>query len=494
MKRILVCGLCPLPFENTRQSFGPGIRTWQLARGLALAGFDVHLVAMKIPGAFAGTDALSEETRDDVRIERLDDSEFFTAAEIRRRIDELRPDAVVGATVYGSFVLADAGPQAPFWADQFGHFMAEAQAKARLESANWPLGRFWGYLEPVLRTADKISVVSERQRFAAIGELGLVGRLTAETCGYELTAVVPCAMVPASDVPLRPLLRGREVPDEAFVVLWSGGYNVWSDVDTLWRGLELAMDRDSRVQFVSTGGQIDRHDERTYQRFERLVAGSRHAERCHLQGWVEAELVPSYQAEADLGVLAELPIYEGLLGSKNRIIQWLGSGLPVAYNRHGDLGELLAAKGLGLVFEIGDAAGLGERILWAASHRDDLRRLAADARDYAQQELSFAATTRPLVEWARDPVPAPDAALRPTISSPADFGPPKSPKPNPLAEKLAEAERYADSLAVELRRSRSELGAIYRSRTWRLWMAYVALRRRILRPFLRTERPAGGAQ
>ena len=424
MSKILVCGICPLPFENTRQSFGPGIRSWQFARGLERAGHEVHLVAMKIQEAYAESPAVREETFEGVRVERLADKEFFDASEIERRLRDLRPDAAVGATVYGSNVLARATPKLPFWADQFGHFMAEAQAKARLEGANWPVANFWAYLEPVLRSADKFSTVSDRQRYALMGELGVIGRLTHETCGYEFTSFVPCALVPRPAEEPRRLLRGTAYPDDAFVVLWSGGYNVWSDVETLFRGLEIAMEQDPRIHFVSTGGEIPGHDERTYQGFRQNVEQSAHRGRYHLQGWVDAELIPSYEAEADLGVLTDVAIYEGQLGSKNRIIQWLGHGLPAVYNAIGDLGDLLAGERLGLTFPPGDASALAREILWASGHRDELREMASRAHTYSRREFSFEATTRGLAEWARDPVRAPDATWRRHVLGPADFAAP----------------------------------------------------------------------
>src|SRR4030042_1369409 len=97
--------------------------------------------------------------------------------------------------------------------------------------------------------AARLPVVSESQRRAAIGELGAVGRLTAETCGYELVSVIPCAHVPPEEAPPRTdaragrVARGRIVPDDAFVVLWSGGFNVWSDVATLGAGAGTATRR-----------------------------------------------------------------------------------------------------------------------------------------------------------------------------------------------------------------------------------------------------------
>ena len=53
--------------------------------------------------------------------------------------------------------------------------------------------------------------------------------------------MIPCGLVdePAEETgPSDPIVRGRHVPEGAFIVLWSGGYNVWSDVDTLFAGLE----------------------------------------------------------------------------------------------------------------------------------------------------------------------------------------------------------------------------------------------------------------
>ena len=414
MTRVLVAGLSPLPFENARMSYGPGIRTWQFAWSLARAGHEVRLVAMRAPG-YDHAAAPAREARHGVSIERLSDVAFFDPSRMRRLVRELRPEALVGASLYGSAALVPAAPGLPFWADQFGHAMAEAQAKASLEARNWPVAHTWSFLAPVLRTADRLSVVSERQRYATIGELGAIGRLTAETCGYDFTAVVPCALVPPEEAPpSRPVpegrvVRGRLVPEDAFVVLWSGGFNVWSDVETVVRGLETAMSHERRIHFVATGGAIPGLDQSTWTRFRDSVARSPHRERFHLEGWVAAEQVAAYVSEADLGILADRPIYEGLLGSKNRVVQWMGAGLPVLYNRIGDLGDLLEERRLGLTFPADDASALAERIAWAARHSSDLRGMAERARAVAHSELTFEATTRPLVEWAAAPRRAPDA-------------------------------------------------------------------------------------
>lgn len=429
MTRILMAGLCPLPFENTEKSFGPGIRTWQMAQSLAAAGHQVRLLALRIPGTYQ-PDHIGEsghEERDGVSIERLGEAQFFDPATFAAALAAAPPpQAAVGATLYGSYVLARHAPVCPFWADQFGHVMAEAQAKALLEKANWPIAHFWNLLAPILRHADHLSVVSERQRWAAIGELGLAGRLGWENCGHELVSAMPCALIPRQgQLPDGRLLRGKVLPEDAFAVFWSGGYNVWSDVDTLFAGLEAVMAEEPRLHFVSTGGEIGGHDEKTYRRFEDHVAGSLFRGRYHLLGWVEADLVPRYQAEMDLGILTEIAIYEGQLGHKNRVVQWMGGGLPVLYNRVGDLGDVLEQEGgLGLTFKVGDAADLAAQLRRAIAYPGALAKMADRARAYTLENLTFAATTRELVAWAAAPKHSPDVQVRKGISSPADFAPP----------------------------------------------------------------------
>jgi glycosyltransferase involved in cell wall biosynthesis len=420
--RILVCGLCPLPFENTRKTYGPGIRTWQFARPLARRGHQVRILAMRIGDAYGGDLPAPTETREGIEIQRVSDGELLTGEVVARTVGEWRPEAVVGATVYGSHALARVAPQAPFWADQFGHVMAEAQAKAALEKANWPLAYFWRLLQPILIRADRISAVSERHRCAVIGELGAAGRLGAETVGYEFTAVIPCAAESPADPARAPVVRGVKTPPDAFIVLWSGSFNVWSDVSTVYRALETAMRAEPSLYFVSTGGGIEGHDDLTYAHFQSLVEGSPFRERFLLEGWVPHDLVPSYTAEASVGVLAERSMYEGMMGSKNRIVHWLAAGLPVIYNRVGDLGDMLAEKELGRTFPVGDAAALAAQILAAAADPAGQRRTAERARRFAQSQLTYEATTRELVAWCERPTVAPDRGVAASLTSPADHG------------------------------------------------------------------------
>lgn len=412
--KVLISGLCPLPFENTRTSFGPGVRTWQFAASLRRAGHDVRVVARRIPRIY--DDTLPEVTRyehEGVPIVSATWGAVDDISLLRREYDAMVPDALVGATIYGSVDACRLEVDTPVWADQFGHVMAEAQAKAHIAGSNRHLKTFWRMEREVIARADVFSAVSRHQLFATVGELGAVGRLSKESLGYRFVHAIPCGLDPTPLRHERGVLRGLHVPEDAFVILWSGSYNTWTDVDTLFEALENAMARDASIWFVSTGGEVSGHDDVTYPRFCERVAGSRHAERFLLLGWLPKHEVGNYYFEADVGINIDKYMYEGLLGSKNRVLDWMRAGLPALIGDLPELASVVERHGLGFTFPVGDAAALADEIVALADDRERVREAGRRAREYGEAHLTFDLTTRPLIDWAAAPAPAPDRGRRP---------------------------------------------------------------------------------
>ena len=89
MTRILVAGLAPLPFEATPKSYGPGARTWQLARGLAAGGHEVAIVAMRIRDAYSREAGEEREKVDGIEILRVEDAEFLHGDTVAREFETL---------------------------------------------------------------------------------------------------------------------------------------------------------------------------------------------------------------------------------------------------------------------------------------------------------------------------------------------------------------------------------------------------------------------
>jgi glycosyltransferase involved in cell wall biosynthesis len=374
----------------------------------------VSVVARRIPGTYdEDMPAEHRYERDGVRIVSADWEAAEDLSLLRREYDAFQPDALVGATIYGSFDACRLDVEAPVWADQFGHVMAEAQAKAYVAGSNRYLRTFWRMEREVIVRGDVFSAVSGHQRFATVGELGAVGRLSRETLGYRFVRTIPCGLDPEPLRHERVVLRGDRVPEDAFVVLWSGSYNTWTDVDTLFEGLEGAMAADPDVWFVSTGGAVEGHDEVNYPRFCRLVERSRFRDRYVLLGWLPKREVGNYYFEADIGINIDKYMYEGLLGSKNRVLDWMRAGLPALVSDLPELARQLDTRGIGFLFPLGDATALAAAIVELAGDREKVRRAGRRAREHGARHLTFDETARPLIAWAEDPRPAPDRPRRP---------------------------------------------------------------------------------
>ena len=436
MSRLLILGVSPLPFESTLRSFGPGTRTWQLTEPLLTDGHEIVLVGMRIPETYpAETPPEISETRDRLTYHSIDGELYFQSRYVQRVHDELRPDAVIFAHAAASYSDSVVETPAPIWIDLCGHVMAEAQAKAAVYHDDSYLDYFFHKMLVSLFRGDVFSTVSDAQRWALIGELGLAGRLNSLTNGVDLAHTIPCGAEEEDYRHERKVLRGVDVGDDDFVVLWSGGFNTWTDVDTMFAGLSWAMDREPSLRFVATGGQIDGHDEITYPRFVDAIAASPHRDRFILKGWLPRELVPNYYFEADVGINCEKDIYEVRLGSKHRILDWSRASLPVVSTRVTELSDAVEEDGVGFVCSAGDPEALGRAILRAVERRAELPELGREFKSAMRRRFGFRATTTSLRAWAAAPTFAPDHGRTPTclenVVSPTQGPPMEAVEPGP---------------------------------------------------------------
>lgn len=416
MAKILLIGVGPLPFCNVRWPLGPGQRTWQFARPLLADGHEILLVTLEF-GAREGVPKdqyeVDPRTFGNVELFALPEPDLLqlgpTLAALESRIKQFAPDAAVSAGNLMSGAVAARHPlDVPLWIDIDGSVPAELQA-LWVNKPDLPVEALFAHYRAMLQRGDRFSAVSEPQRLSVIGELALLGRLNPATYGYELTHRLPIAVEDdAAFTHDKTVLRGIKVTDEDFVVLWSGGFNTWADVDLLHAGLERAMKASPRIQFVSTGGGIRGHHEAGYQRFEQLISTSSNRNRYHLMGWVPTEDVANYYFEADIGINVDLDVAESLLGSRKRLLAFMSAGLPCVTTVTCELSQLMSRRDVCYGVETGDPDAIAKAILAALNFPDERRRRGRDAREYVLSEFNFTRTTAPLVQWCRAPKAAPD--------------------------------------------------------------------------------------
>lgn len=413
MKKVLLLGLAPLPTENDHCTLAPGKRTWQFARSLLSDGHRVCLVCSRHLAAYKETslpDTLAEEHGNLVYYS-LDQSTFESSSWLQNIHDRFEPDCIVGATVFPSYIACQLQTQKPIWVDLFGHIMAEAQTKSFVFKDNYYLNQMWKLEQTVLDRGDIFSVVSTPQAYATIGELGTRSRLNRATTGYSFLRIIPCSIIdtfPSIDTDNSRFLRGQFVDQDDFVILWSGGYNTWTDVKTLFNALEVIFQEFPDVKFVSTGGPIQGHDELTYQHFLNMIAKSAFRDRFIMRGWIPFQEVPHYISEADVGINIDLYSYEAILGSRNRILDWMQLGLPVLTSELCELSQVIRREDLGFTFLPENRDSLVDAIRNVYANRTNLKETANRARSYVQEQLTIMKTTESLREWVNSPWRAPD--------------------------------------------------------------------------------------
>lgn len=408
MARILLAGIGPLPSEGDKQLFAPGLRVWIFAQTLCQAGHQVRLALGQF-GQQSGLHLYDVSSQDGKSTANpLSNRSGDLASLLRPAAIDFGAQALVASTdVMANAAVAAAVP-VPLWVDFYGSPMAERQQQACLFGHDGGVAAAWRMIVPALLGADHFSACSGSQRLALIGELGACGRLNHLTAGHNLVAVIPPGVAFQDVPPARGIIRGRIVPQDAFVVLWSGGFNTWTDVETLHEGLVMAMETEPSIHFVSTGGAIPGHCEEVYPRFQQLVAQGLHRERFHLLGWVDLSDVFSAWQEADLAVNIDRFSYEGLLGTRTRLLDWMNVRLPVATTALSDLNCMLAERDLVLDFKMGEAQSLKETLLKALHEPDELHSMTERALHFLRTHWTNAQLLEPLLKWAQAPSFAPD--------------------------------------------------------------------------------------
>ncbi len=417
MTKVLLIGYNPPQIVPNVKIEAAHYRTWQFLQPLLDDGHAVCLCA---------------GTRDEVaRVEDVpapwcNQFQFcpisFGAGDWPRQLqaahDAFQPDCVVAVNFSHCLYATRLQTSAPIWMEIYGDMLTIMQSYFYRKQSDRGLDTQITFLREVLRKGDIFSGCGRPQCHMLVGELAMAGRLNRWTFGYEFTRVILPGSPPAPNSagtvaragarPPRHFLTQQGVADEDFVVLWCGGYNTWTDVETLFGGLEAAMQANRRLHYVSVGASTYSAPDTVYDRLCRLAAASPHAQRYHLLGWRPWSEMADFYRESDVGINIDALHYETIFGTRTRLVEMIAGGLPVVTSLGPELSYLLRDAGAALTFEVGDAAALGAALARMAGDDELTQCMAQTALQYAAHDLSFAATTQPLRQWVTAPTAAPD--------------------------------------------------------------------------------------
>jgi hypothetical protein len=424
--KILVAGVGPIPPEAPEKLFAPGLRVWGIARELANHGHSVLLIC----GEFGQTSdqakakgyllepshavAQGETSSSKAQSVDLELRNNNWAELIANEADVFDADAAVGTTDVMNHALASSKLNIPMWMDYFGDPMAERQMLAFCQQSDKNLIDQWNMMAPALARADRISGCSSEQVGALFGQMSVVGRLGQFTAEEILVHKVPPWIEPIElyHRSKRPgnktIVRGRHCPEDAVLVIQTGGFNTWLDVKNLFKSLEFAMASNPKLHFASTGGAIPGHHEGGYEFFTKLLEKSAHRDRYHLMGWIPMKDVPVFISEADIGLNVDLEIVEGRLGTRNRLLDWLAGGLAVVSTPGCELARAIGREGHLTLVPHNEPFETAKGILKLTTDMDKLKSSGVRTSEYVREEYSASKCLQPLLKWARRPKQASD--------------------------------------------------------------------------------------
>lgn len=411
MARVFMVGYPPPPMCQDEKIEAAHYRTWQFLQPLLADGHTLRLCAVSSANTGQGSGRLGV-LRGHLQYYAMSFEQRGWVGQLQQAHDAFEPDCVVAVNFDASLFATKLRTSQPVWMDIYGDALTIMQAQAHRSGRNRGLATTIGFLRSVLQSGDIFSVCGTPQSHMLVGELAMTGRLSHETFGYDFVRVIlpgaPAATTGVSRPHDRVLLAAQGISADDFVVLWCGGYNTWTDVDTLFAALELAMAGCPRLHYVSVGASTYTAPDNVYDRLLKMIDGSAYRDRFHMLGWRPWAEVSTYYAESDIGLNIDALHYETIYGTRTRLVEMMAAGLPVITSLGSELSYLLRDRQACLSFEIGDWRGLGESLLSVAADPAERARLAQTALAVARSDLSFAVTALPLRNWVRAPQAAPD--------------------------------------------------------------------------------------
>lgn len=438
MSKVLLIGYNPPQLLGDAKIEAAHYRTWQFLEPILQDGHRVHLCA-GAPGEQIKNPSIPADWAN-LSYDAIPFGKRGWIKELQAAHDAFQPNCIVAVNFYHCLYTTRLKTNKPIWMDIYGDILTIMQASCFRAQSDRGMSTTIGFMEQALRQGDVFSGCGLPQQHMLAGEIAMSGRLSRTTFGYDFArTILPGSppkesfdrvkvhvnggngssttganhahleagqTSPSSDTFLQ---RVGIKPDD-FVVLWCGGYNTWTDVDTLFQALESAMERDASVRYVSVGANSYEAPDNVYTRLLGMIEKSPYKERFSMMGWQPWTDIPSYYRHSHVGINIDALHYETIYGTRTRLVEMIAAGLPVITSLGAELSYMLEREDAALTFEVGDWQMLTDQIIALSSDRGVRDQLAENALAYATEGLSFYKTTEPVRDWVANPTLAPDKA------------------------------------------------------------------------------------
>ncbi len=414
MKLVLI-GAGPLPGDSNKVASAAGLRTEQFLAELP-ADADITLILIEKSDSRTSEPEQAVDKRKCISIDK-NDSRLFKR--VKQAFAATKPDAVIGINTFPSYVAAKCvDDQTPLWADINGWSLAEVQAQAFSKQSNTPLAMAIAREKTIVKRADRFSVVSTAQKYALYGELALLGRLTKDTFMYPFVEVVEntCRPLTASEsVQTSSSFRGKQIPEDAFLLLWLGGFNAWADAETLFKVMEKAITADGNIHLAITGGTLPGIDEQTFPEFQKRVENSSIADHIHFLSWLPKARLVDLMYESDVGLNIDRMCIETETGARNRLNEMLRFRLPLITTAGSEISRILGEHGAALVCTSGNVSDITDKILLLSKDIGERKRVSDCQETLIKTRFCATITQKPVRQWITNIQCAPERYQKGTL-------------------------------------------------------------------------------
>jgi glycosyltransferase involved in cell wall biosynthesis len=397
--RVVVLAFDPL----TAAMAGPAIRAWHLAQTLA-TDLDVTLVGTA--GASRRHPAMRVCSLTDAGVDLASlaagaDAVFAPTSVVRRH-----PEVAAAGT--------------PLVIDMYipTHLENLEQGNRSVAEHEQAVAHQVAVINDDLARGDFFLCASERQRDFWLGALSHAGRVNPAVFEDDpslrrLVDVVPFGLPTEPPVADGPVLR-RHFPGIAEgdpVLVWGGGVYDWFDPISLVRAVDRVRGAvpDIRLVFLGMTNPNPGIPEMARAVELRALADELDLTGSHVffnDRWVPYDAWGSYLLDADVAVSMHLDSIETRFSFRTRVLDYLWARRPMVLTGGDALGDLVAARGLGITVAPGDVDGIADAVVRILAHRP-----APEDFDPVLGRLQWPIVGRPLLDWLAAPRRARDATV-----------------------------------------------------------------------------------
>ncbi len=366
------------------------MRAWGLGFGLRAAGF--RDVAM----AFAA---------DSVRGKNVDPSivpgvAMFERSQLDDFIAEQAPDAVV----FQHWPLlreVKREPDCPIAIDLAGPHLLER--------------RLWKSPDPEVDLREKLEALARADHVVCSGKFQRHYFLPfLVQAGHDARQTL-CPVIPFS---LSPDMPEPDPEREHDTFVYTGMFLPWQDPEATLRAVVEELEEKDRGKLLFVGGPHPSGDVSGGQ-FDQLMQFLEKSERVEHHPVMPFDELLGRLRKAGTAVDLMPRNAERELAFPTRTVTYMWAGLPVIHNDYDELAQPISRAKAGWTFDaVAQQDEVRKIVRRLLSHREDVERRGANARDLVRKRYTWDQTIGPLASWCEDPRPRAEKRA-PVIAAPA---------------------------------------------------------------------------